>query len=126
MPYHVSKDHFNELVKLALSDVPEQFSRVVDEVTFEVRDRSTPDLRKLVGMRRGHLLLGLYRGRPLTGRHVEDSGTLPDVIYLFQDDIEQLCDNEQQLGSQVRTTVLHEIGHYFGLSEEELRGLGFA
>ena len=74
----------------------------------------------------GGLLLGLYVGRPRTLRHVEDSGTMPDVIYIFQKPIEEVSQNEVGLIRQVRTTVLHEIGHHFGMTEEDLRRLGYA
>jgi predicted Zn-dependent protease with MMP-like domain len=70
-------------------------------------------------------LLGLYVGRPRTQRSVEDSGALPDVIYLFQRNIESICHSEEELIAQVRKTVLHEIGHHFGMSEEDLDALGY-
>jgi predicted Zn-dependent protease with MMP-like domain len=54
-----------------------------------------------------------------------DSGTLPDVIYIFQEDVELVSDSREQLIEEVRTTVLHEIGHYFGMSEEDLDALGY-
>ena len=73
----------------------------------------------------GHLLLGLYRGRPRTQRSVEDSGSLPDVIYIFQESIQRVCQSEEQLVRQVRITVLHEIGHHFGMSEDDLEKLGY-
>ncbi len=71
------------------------------------------------------LLLGLYVGRPKTLRSVEDNATMPDVIYLFQNSIEQMCKNSEELIQQVRTTVLHEIGHHFGMTEDDLRKLGY-
>jgi predicted Zn-dependent protease with MMP-like domain len=124
MAYHVSKGRFNELVEKALADVPEEFAKFLEEVPVEVMDVATPGMLKLAGATHG-LLLGLYRGRPRTVRRVEDSGVLPDVIYIFQNPIETVCNSEDELIRQVRITVLHEIGHHFGLNEQDLEKLGY-
>ncbi len=76
-------------------------------------------------MDKDDLLLGLYVGHPLTERSVLHSGTLPDVIYIFQEDVELVSDSEEDLVREVRTTVLHEIGHHFGMDEDELNRLGY-
>ena len=126
MPYHVSKTRFGELVEAALAELPEEFVEFVEEVPIEIRDHPTSEHLHGGGVRQGGLLLGLYVGRPRTLRHVEDSGTMPDVIYIFQKPIEEVSQNEVGLIRQVRTTVLHEIGHHFGMTEEDLRRLGYA
>lgn len=125
MPHHVSKARFEALVERALAELPPQFSQYLEEVPVEVRPASTPAQRRRAGLRRDDLLLGLYQGVPRTERSVEHSGTLPSVIYVFQEDVELACDDEQDLVDQVRTTVLHEIGHYFGLDEDDLEDLGY-
>jgi predicted Zn-dependent protease with MMP-like domain len=125
MAYHVSKARFGELVELALEELPAPFATYLDEVTVEVRDRPTPAELRRVGIGKGELLLGLYQGRPRTERSVMDSGAMPDVIYIFREHIEQVCHNETELVDQVRTTVLHEIGHHFGLNEADLDELGY-
>ena len=125
MPYRVSKSVFGQLVERALAELPPQFAHVLDEVPVEVRDQPTPAQLRRLGMRRDDLLLGLYQGRPRTERSVEDSGRLPDIIFIFQDAIQWVSDNEDDLVEQVRKTVLHEIGHHFGMSEEDLEELGY-
>ena len=125
MPYRVSKSRCGELVEEALSRLPPRFAEFLEEAPVEIRPRSTPAMRRQAGIGPDDLLLGLYHGRPLTQRSVEDSGRLPDVIYVFQEDVEQACDSEEELIEQVRITVLHEIGHLFGLSEEDLDELGY-
>lgn len=125
MAYRVSKQTFDELVERALEELPPEFARFVEEVPIEVRDRPSPAQLRSARVGRGALLLGLYHGRPLTERSVEDSGRLPDAIYLFQEHIEQVSGSEQQLVQQVRTTLLHEIGHHFGMSEKDLDELGY-
>jgi len=123
MAYRVSKRRFGELVEQALAELPEQFAEFLEEVPVEVRDRPAPS--QLRGVGRGGTLLGLYVGRPRTERSVEDSGAMPDVIYIFQEPIEQISLDQQELVEQVRTTVLHEIGHHFGLDEDDLERLGY-
>lgn len=123
--YPVSKAHFGQLVEAALAELPQQFAEFLEEVPIEIRDRPTAAQLRRAGTAPGSLLLGMYQGRPRTERHVEDSGTLPDVIFIFQSSIEAVCDTEEQLVRQVRVTVLHEIGHHFGLSEEDLDRLGY-
>jgi predicted Zn-dependent protease with MMP-like domain len=125
MPYPVDKDRFGELVEAALAEVPPPFDEMLAEVPIEVRDRPTPHHRRQANLTAGGLLLGLYVGRPRTHRSVEDSGTMPDVIYIFQHSIEQVSHSEQDLIDQVRTTVLHEIGHHFGMDEDDLEKLGY-
>ncbi len=125
MPCHVSKRRFAELVEQALREVPEPFSSRLEEITIEIRDRPTRAQLRAAGLRGNDLLLGLYHGHPLTERSVEQSGRLPDVIYIFQEDIELVSEDEEDLVRQVRTTVLHEIGHHFGMTEEDLDELGY-
>jgi predicted Zn-dependent protease with MMP-like domain len=123
--YRVSKAQFGKLVEAAIEELPDEFAQFLEEVPIEVRDfPSEAELRR-AGVRQGGLLLGLYVGRPRTVRNVEDSGTMPDVIYIFQEPIQMVCDSEAQLIRQVRVTVLHEIGHHFGLNEEDLERLGY-
>lgn len=125
MPCHVDKTRFGELVQAALAELPPNFAEFVEEVPIEVCDRPSASHLRSASVTPGSLLLGLYVGRPRTQRSVEDSGTMPDVIYIFQNPIEQVSSDEQDLIRQVRTTVLHEIGHHFGLDERELDELGY-
>jgi predicted Zn-dependent protease with MMP-like domain len=123
--YRVSKAQFGALVEEAIAELPPQFADFLEEVPIEVRDN--PDESQLRGAHvtgRG-LLLGLYVGRPRTRRNIEDSGAMPDVIYIFQEPIQTVCNSRDELVRQVRVTVLHEIGHHFGLSEEDLTRLGY-
>jgi predicted Zn-dependent protease with MMP-like domain len=130
MPYHVSKARFAELVEQALAELPPQFARFLEEVPLEIKDRPSRKLLRSLGMDDDELLLGLYQGHALTNRSVEYSAGTPgdsalDVIYIFQEDVELVSENEAQLKHEVRTTVLHEIGHHFGLDEDELDRLGY-
>ena len=125
MAYRVSKAHFGELVEKALDELPEQFAEFLEEVPIEVRDRPSESELARAKVGKGGLLLGLYVGRPRTLRSVEDTGEMPDVIFIFQESIQLVCNSEDQLVEQVRKTVLHEIGHHFGLNEDDLERLGY-
>jgi predicted Zn-dependent protease with MMP-like domain len=123
--YRVSKAQFARFVEEAAEELPPQFAELVEEVPIEIHDAPTPELLAEVGVPKGSTLRGLYRGRPRPRRHIEDSGAMPDVILIFQNTIEAVCADEEQLKRQVRTTVLHEIGHHFGLDEDDLERLGY-
>jgi len=123
--YHVSKQRFAELVEQALAELPEPFAAHLEEVTVEIKQRPTRKQLKEAGLEEDELLLGLYVGHPLTNRSVEHSGVLPDSIYIFQEDVELCSDSEQDLVREVRNTVLHEMGHHFGMDEDDLDELGY-
>lgn len=125
MAHHVSKAKFAELVERALGELPEPFAERLEEIPLEIRARPTSAMLRKLGMEPDELLMGLYEGIDLTRRSVEHSGTLPGVIYIFQEDIELVSDTEAQLVDEVRITVLHEIGHHFGLDEDDLDRLGY-
>lgn len=125
MPHHVSKADFARLVEAALHELPEQFAAHLEEIPIEIRDRPTRKQLRSVGLSDDELLLGLYSGTALPDRSVDIGVRMPDKIYLFQEDIELVSDSEEQLKHEVRTTVLHEIGHHFGLDEEDLDELGY-
>jgi len=123
--YRVSKAQFGLLVEEAIAELPDEFAKFLEEVPIEVRDWPDESQMRRANLGRNALLLGLYVGRPRTVRSVEDSGALPDVIYIFQEPIQRVCNSEEDLVRQVRVTVLHEIGHHFGLGEDDLERLGY-
>lgn len=125
MPCRVSKKEFEKLVEEAIADVPEPFAEFLEEVPIEIHTRPSIKLLRELGLEDDELLMGLYRGVDRTRRSVEDSGRMPDVIYIFQEDHELVCDSRRKLVEEVRKTVLHEIGHHFGMSEEDLDELGY-
>jgi len=125
MAYRVSKERFTELVGQAVESLPAPFREFLEEVPIEIRDRPTPSQLRSLKLKKNDVLLGLYVGRPRTERSVLDSASVPDVIFIFQEHVELVSDSEEQLVQEVRTTVLHEIGHHFGMSEDDLEKLGY-
>jgi predicted Zn-dependent protease with MMP-like domain len=127
MAYHVSKTEFSRLVELALADLPPQFAEFLEEVPVQIETRPSRRLLRQLGMEEDELLFGVYQGANLMDRvEVEGRGTpAPNHILLFQEDHELVAENRAQLIEEVRKTVLHEIGHHFGMSEEDLDELGY-
>lgn len=122
----LTPEEFEVLVVDALADVPAEFLRHLAEVAIDVQDEPTEgQLAELGGVRRRELL-GMYHGTPLTKRSVEQPYRWPDRIVLFQRNIERVCRTHEEIRRQVRKTVLHEIGHHFGMDEDYLRELGYA
>ena len=124
MPVQVTKEEFEEIVEKALVGLPDEYAAFLEEVPVEVHMRPSRKLLRELGMEEDQLLMGLYRGHPMTERSVEDPTRMPDVIYIFQEDHELVCRSREQLMTEVRKTVLHEIGHHFGLTEADLDRLG--
>lgn len=128
MPIHVSRERFAELVEQAIADLPEPFAQFLEEVPIEIQDRPSRKLLRSMDLGEDDLLFGLYQGASLMDRsEVEGRGTpVPNRILIFQEDHELACDSEEELVGEVRTTVLHEIGHHFGMDEDDLERLGYA
>ena len=125
MAYHVSKADFARYVEQALAELPEPFASHLEQITVEIKDRPTRKLLRSVGLKDDELLLGLYQGVALPDRSVQHSGVLPDRILIFQEDIELVSSTVAQLVDEIRTTVLHELGHHFGMDEDDLDEVGY-
>lgn len=115
---------FEELVDQALDSLPDEILGWLDNVAVVVAERPAPQHLAQAGLRRGELLFGLYVGVPKIHRGVTYGEIVPDKILIFQRPIERVCRTPQQIRECVRRTVLHEIGHHFGLDEQELRDAG--
>jgi predicted Zn-dependent protease with MMP-like domain len=114
---------FEELVADALDSIPPDLGDELDNVAVVIEDWPTPEQLE----DRGGTLLGLYEGVPLTERGpLSYAGVMPDHITIFRGPLCELARDEEDLAAQVRVTVLHEIGHYFGMDDDQLRELGWA
>ena len=109
-----------------MADIPQPFATHLEEIAIEIRTRPTRKQLHEAGLAEDELLLGLYLGHPMTERSVTQGARLPDMILIFQEDIELVSDTEQDLVREIRTTVLHEIGHHFGMDEDDLNELGYS
>jgi predicted Zn-dependent protease with MMP-like domain len=124
MAYRTSREHFERLVDAAIGTLPQEYTQYFTNITVFVEDLPGPhDLERLGTKGKGGLLLGLFSGvpHPYKGGFFEIPYPLPDRIILYQKNIETICSSEDELIEQIRKTLIHEAGHYFGLSEEDLR-----
>ncbi len=122
---NLSRREFRKLVSRALDGIPSSLARYLDNVAIDVASR--PDARtcREMGIDDPLELMGLYQGTPLTERGIDDSFALPDRIVIYQESVEAGVASREAIVDEIRTTVLHEIGHHFGLDEDELDALGF-
>jgi predicted Zn-dependent protease with MMP-like domain len=116
----MTRERFTRLVEEALREIPRHFRDAMRNVAVVVEDEPSPALLAEMDMEPDDTLLGLYHGTPLTERDSHYGNTLPDRISIYQFPIEDACENDEDIRRCVAETVIHEFGHYFGLSEEEI------
>ncbi|MFN2420469.1 MAG: metallopeptidase family protein [Gemmatimonadota bacterium] len=124
----VTPRRFQELVSRALDLLPPEFQNHLENVSVVIEEQPDLDLLDAVGMDPDDpedTLFGFYEGVPLTERRHDDM-LLPDRILIFRRPILEWADSEDEVVDEVRVTVLHEIGHFFGLDEDRLEELGYA
>jgi predicted Zn-dependent protease with MMP-like domain len=125
MSVEMSREKFARVLEQAIARLPAEFRHAVEtDVRVELRDQPTREQLRSVGLEEDELLLGLYEGTPLTERGIDAGTQLPDVIYIFRHDLEDACDSVEELEEEIRITLLHELGHYFGYDEDDLDRLG--
>ena len=123
----VPRSEFERMVGDALDEIPEALATELQNVAVMVEDWPTPAQLEVAAVPRGGTLLGLYEGVPLTKRGpLSYSGVAPDRITIFQGPLTRRARDADALAAQVRVTVLHEVGHYFGMDDVRLRELGWA
>jgi predicted Zn-dependent protease with MMP-like domain len=116
---------FDNVLRQALEDLPGMFRESIRNVAIVVEDRPPDWLLDELGLPPGETLYGFYHGIPLPERSVLDSGNLPDRISVYRGPLMEDFRDPGELARQIRTTLLHEIGHYFGMDEEDLARLGY-
>lgn len=119
----LTRSEFESLIVAALDAIPDRFRARLDNLAFTVEERPTPAQCREFGLGPDDTLLGLYQGVPNTERGSDYGNVLPDKIIIFREPLCRLFPDPDDLRREVRQTVWHEVGHYFGLSEEDLRRL---
>src|SRR5882672_10272370 len=114
---------FEQLVVEALDALPRQFRRHMRNIAVIVETAPSRELLEAMGLWPDNTLLGLYHGVPLPERGHSYGNVLPDHITIFQRPIEAMCHTPEAIKEAVRETVIHEVGHYFGLDDERLEEL---
>lgn len=110
----IEPERFEEMVAEALDGLPAELGVLMENVAVTVQHHAGPPG-----------LLGLYRGIPLTARTTHYAGVLPDRITIYHQAICAVCRDEAEVVDQVRRTVVHEVGHHFGIGDARLRELGW-
>jgi predicted Zn-dependent protease with MMP-like domain len=116
----MTRREFEALVAEAVTTIPRRFREEMQNVAVVVEDDPPAELLEEMEIPEGDTLFGLYQGTPLTERTWGYGNTLPDRIVIYQGPIEDACDTEDDIIVTIGETVIHEFGHYFGLSEEEI------
>ena len=116
----LSKEDFTRLVEEALRDIPSRFRDAMTNIAIVVEDEPPADLLAELEIEPPDSLYGLYQGTPLTERNWGHGNALPDRITLFKIPIEEDSEDHEDVIVCIAETLIHEIGHYFGLSEEEI------
>ena len=121
----LSEADFDAIVQKAVANIPPQISKYFDNIVISVRKRPTNEMLREVGLDDRASLLGLFQGTPLIERSVVSPPLYPDMIFLFQEPLEEACGTLEELQTQIEITVVHEVAHFVGMTEEELAALGY-
>lgn len=116
----MTRQRFERLVAEAVRTIPRRFRDHVRNLALVVEDEPSADVLAEMGIEPPDTLFGLYQGTPLTERSWDYGNQLPDRIVLYQGPIEDASEDEDDLVVAIGETLIHEMGHYFGLSEEEI------
>ncbi len=117
----MTPDEFDSLVAAAYRRIPVRFRRRLQNVALVVKDEPSPEQLARGRVPHGSTLLGLYEGRPLTTRSVFEPFAMPDRITIFQGPHERMAQGPEHLARLVEDTVWHEVAHYFGMNELQVR-----
>jgi predicted Zn-dependent protease with MMP-like domain len=121
----LSRGEFQRLVTRAVASLPPGFRARLQNVEVLVEDEPTDEDLELAGVEPGGTLLGLYHGVPQSERGTWYGSILPDRIVIYQRPIEAAARNRREIQKEIRITLMHEIGHHFGLGEDELCEAGY-
>ena len=123
--FSVSEEEFHLMMEHALEEIPDIFKSKIENVAFISEPYPTESDLARLGLKSKYSLLGLYSGVPYTHRSTWYSHVTPDRIILFQKNIESLCRSREQLAEKIKEVMIHEVAHYFGMNEDEIRKAGY-
>jgi len=119
----VTHAEFESLVERALRSLPPQFKEKIRNVAVVVEDWADDETLGELGIEPPDTIYGLYRGTDITRRDSSYGNVLPDTIHIYQGPIEEDCVDAEEMAELVRDTVIHEVGHYFGLDDDTMEGI---
>jgi len=121
----LSEKDFDRIVKKAIRSIPEEIQQYLDNIVISVKKRPSKKMLQEMGLSPEEPLLGVYDGVSLMDRSATSPPLFPDSIILFQETLEEICDTIQELEEEIEITVVHEVAHFVGISEERLEELGY-
>jgi len=123
----MEREEFEKVVEEVFESLPEKFHATIENVHIIVEEVPDTRMNARRGIRSGGILLGLYEGIPVTRRGTEYGmyPVVPDRITLFRRNIEAVVRNDEEVRAKIREVLIHEIGHYYGMSETEIRRAGY-
>jgi len=121
----VTEEEFAGIVDAVVSALPGEFRERMGDIAVIVRDEPSPEILREARLRKGDSLFGFFRGAPLPDTSFFDLPRLPGQIFIFRRELERAFPGKEALTTEIRKTILHELGHYFGMSEKELRRMGY-
>jgi predicted Zn-dependent protease with MMP-like domain len=119
----MTRARFEQLVAEAVTLIPKRFRREMRNLAIVIEDQPSPELLRELEIEPPDSLFGLYQGVPLPERSWDYGNALPDRITLYQRTIEQDAEDEEDMRAVIGETLIHEVGHYFGLSEDEIQDI---
>ncbi|HPI93533.1 MAG TPA: metallopeptidase family protein [Deltaproteobacteria bacterium] len=122
---NLSDQEFARIVRRSIDRIPDEIMRHVENVAITVEDRPSRELLDDMGIPPDDTLLGVYTGIALPERSMTSPSFYPDTIIIFKEPLLDICTSISELEDEIEITVVHEIAHYFGISEERLAGLGY-
>jgi predicted Zn-dependent protease with MMP-like domain len=121
----LSEEEFDRIVHRAISRVPSEIRQHLDNVVISVRKRPSRKMLREMGVPSAEELFGVFEGVPVTERSITSPPLFPDTILLFQEPLEAACKTLEELEEEIEITVVHEVAHCLGMSEERLAELGY-
>jgi predicted Zn-dependent protease with MMP-like domain len=125
------RKRFDDLLEEVLDEMPPMVHELIEKIPLHVEDHPSAQTMAELGVRRREHLCGLYTGVPITERSIRHSGTLPDVVTIYREGVLSAASDSRgqirnkRLREEIRITILHELAHFHGLDEDELRDLGY-
>jgi predicted Zn-dependent protease with MMP-like domain len=121
----LSEKEFDGIVNKALQHIPREIRGYLNNIVITVQKRPSKRMEEEMEVGLDGPLLGLFEGVPLIERSVTSPPLYPDMIYLFQEPLEAMCETLEELEEEIEITVVHEVAHYVGMTEERLAELGY-
>jgi len=122
---YLSPEAFDRLVEQAIARIPVEIRRYLDNIVISVEPRPTAEIIEDLGLSADDTLFGIYWGVPLTERSATYPPLFPDTIFLFQEPLELMCATHEELIEEIEITVVHEVAHAIGITDEQLEAWGY-